>query len=244
MEKGKFEEYEFIGKGLYFPKKSILVITDLHIGWEEYLNKQGVFAPRMQFKEILEELKKLIERVNIKRKLKEIIILGDLKHEFGKISSQEWKETKEILDFLKREAEKIILIKGNHDNILGPIAKMKEIETKKFYICGEVCFLHGNKIFPECLDKKIKILVAGHRHPAIVLSDKYKKEKYKCFLVGEWKKKKVIILPSFFPFIEGSDIVEDYGKNKMFVPEKVLKNFEIYVVGDKIYNFGKLKSIV
>jgi hypothetical protein len=95
----------------------------------------------------------------------------------------------------------------------------------------------------ECLDSEIKMIVAGHRHPAVVLGDKYKTEKYKCFLVGKYKGKKVIVLPSFFPFVEGSEVsnIED---NKMFISEKELKNFEAYVVGDEVYKFGKVREIV
>lgn len=235
------KEFRFIGRGIYFPKWKILVITDLHIGYEEMLNEQGILIPRVQFKEIIQDLEKIFKK--IKEKIEEIIILGDLKHEFGKISSQEWRETKEVLDFLKKKGKKIVLVKGNHDMILEPIAKREELRIKDYYIKERVCFLHGDKIFPECLDRKIRILIIGHRHPAVVLSNKYKREKYKCFLVGEYKHKKIIVLPSFFPFIEGSDII-GCEKNKMFIPEKNLKNFEVYIAGDEVYRFGKLKSII
>jgi len=89
----------------------------------------------------------------------------------------------------------------------------------------------------------------GHLHPATYLTDKIgciKKEKYKCFLIGKWKNKKIIILPSFFSLIEGTDIEQDkdYGKNKYkdfsIIPKKKLKKFNIFIVGkDKIYEFKK-----
>lgn len=242
--KEKIEKFKFLDKALYFSEKKILVLGDLHIGYEEYLNKQGVFIPRIQFKETLEDLKKVFEKIEERGKLNEIIVLGDLKHEFGQISSQEWREVKEILDFFKNKGKRVILIKGNHDTILEPIAKRKELEIRDYYIKDEICFLHGNKLFPECLDKKIKILVMGHRHPAILLADKYKREKYKCFLVGKWKNKEIIILPSFFPFIEGGDIVTDYEENKLFIDEKHLRNFDVFVIGEKVYRFGKLKEVI
>jgi len=236
------DKFQFIGKSLYFPERKMLVLADLHIGYEEYLTERGVFLPRMQFKEMMKELEEIFNKVGDK-KIDKLVVVGDLKHEFGTISSQEWRETKEVLDFFKSKAKKVILIKGNHDNILEPIASRKELKIKEFYIKDEICFLHGNKMFNECLGKKIKMLVIGHRHPAVMLADKYKREKYKCFLVGKWKNKEVIILPSFFPFIEGSDIVED-GCNKLFVDEKSLKGFDVWVVGDKVYRFGKLRGII
>jgi uncharacterized protein len=234
------KNFEFIGKSVYFPQEKILTIADLHIGYEELLNKQGIFVPRVQFKEIMQDLEDIFKKID--SKLKKIVIVGDLKHEFGEISAQEWREVKEVLNYLKGKCEKVVLVRGNHDTILGPIAERKEIEVLDYFIHNGICFLHGNKLFPDCLDKKIKMIVIGHRHPAIVLADKYKKEKYKCFLVGKWKNKRVIVLPSFFPFVEGRDFV-NVGKNTMLIPEKELKEFEVYVVGDEVYCFGKLKEL-
>lgn len=236
--------YEFIGKSLWFPMEKTLVIADLHIGHEEAMNKAGIFFPRMQFKEIVSDLEKIFKKTG---KIKEIIVNGDLKHEFGTISEQEWQETRKIIDLLKRNSEKVVLVKGNHDNILEPIAKRSEIYIKDFYIKKinniNVCFMHGDKLFPECLGNGIKILVLGHRHPAVVISDNYKKERYKCFLVGKWRGKTVIILPSFFPLVEGSDIVNTKENNLPFIPESELKNFGVYAIGDEVYNMGKLKKI-
>lgn len=226
--------YKFIGKSLFFSKEKILAIADLHIGYEEAMNKAGIFFPRVQFKEIMKDLEKIFKETG---NVKEIVVVGDLKHEFGKISDQEWSETLKVLDFLKEKSEKVILIRGNHDKILGPIAEKREIEIKDYYVREGICFVHGDKIFAECLDKRVKIIVMGHRHPAVMLSDKYKKEKYKCFLVGNWKKKEVIILPSFFPIIEGTDIINMEENNLLFIPENELRKFRVYVIGDRVYNF-------
>ncbi|MGV8151828.1 MAG: metallophosphoesterase [Candidatus Nanoarchaeia archaeon] len=231
-------KYEFIDKCLFFPDEKILVVADLHFGYEEALNKAGVMLPKTQYKEIIKELKKIIESTG---KLNEIIVLGDLKHEFSGISKQEWKETLDFLDFIKGISKKIVLIKGNHDNMLLPIVKKRNLKLRDYYIKKDFCFLHGDKLYKECLDKKIKYLVIGHRHPAIVIADKYKKERFKCFLIGKWKRKEVMILPSFFPFINGSDVVSEEN-NELFVNSKDLKCFEVFVVGDKVYRFGELKD--
>lgn len=233
-------KYEFIDKALWFPEQKILVISDLHIGFEDWLNASGIFLPRFQFKQIFEDLKKIFSTAG---KVQEVIINGDLKHEFGLISDQEWYETQEILDFLKEKSKKVVLVKGNHDSILEPIARRKEIEIRDFYVKNDVCFMHGGRLFSEALEKKIKILVLGHRHPAIVLSDRYKQERYKCFLAGKWKGKNVVVLPSFFPLVEGSDVLNIEENNKMFIPESKLRGFEVFAVGDKVYRFGKVKKI-
>jgi putative SbcD/Mre11-related phosphoesterase len=233
-------KYKFIDKALWFPREKILVISDLHIGHEEAMNRAGIFLPRVQFKQIMQDLRKIFEIVG---SVEEIIVLGDLKHEFGKISDQEWSETLKVLDFLLEKSKKVVLIKGNHDTVLGRIAEKKGIEIKNYYIRGEKVFAHGHKLFPEMMDRKIRTFILGHRHPAVIISDKYKKERYKCFLVGKWRGKNVVILPSFFPLIEGTDIVNTEENNLLFIPESKLKSFEVYVIGEKVYDFGKLRKL-
>ena len=72
-----------------------------------------------------------------------------------------------------------------------------------------------------------------------------KEEKYKCFLVGKWKNKEIIILPSFFPLIEGSDVsIENTNLDEKF--NFNLKNFEVYIpVPDsfEVLDFGKLGGV-
>lgn len=230
--------YKFINKPVFFPEEKILAISDLHIGFEEALNEAGIFVPRWQFKDMISELNEIFAKVG---KLNEIIILGDLKHEFGKISKQEWEESLEILDYLSKRTCRIILVKGNHDTILGPIAERKGIEIKDYYVRDRICFLHGHKMFSECLDKKVKIIVMGHKHPAITIQEGAKTETYKCFLVGKWRGKIAIILPSFFPFVEGSNvIIEDTNLDFDFK----LENFEAFLVeAGEVYGFGKVKDI-
>jgi putative SbcD/Mre11-related phosphoesterase len=127
----------------------ILVLTDFHIGYEEYLF--GKLIPiRAQLDEIMKNLEKifsLLDKEGIK--IKEIVILGDLKHEFGEITDSEWRETLLLLDYLGKNTGKIILVKGNHDNILGPIAKKREVELRDYYKLGNICFLHGDSFYDE-----------------------------------------------------------------------------------------------
>ncbi len=225
----------------------ILVFSDFHIGYEEYLF--GKLIPiRAQLEEILKKLHgifSLLEKEKIQ--IKEIVILGDLKHEFGEISDSEWRETLQLIDYLLEKTRKIVLIKGNHDNILGPIIKKRGVELKDFYELEELYFMHGDRMFKECLSSKI--IIIGHLHPSITLFDNYKKEKFKCFLKGKWKKKMVIIIPSFIPLIFGYDLFNINKEKKDFfiISNKDLEKFNVVVYNEeenKEYNFGKLKRLV
>ncbi len=240
------KKYEFIDKVVYLEKEDILILTDLHIGFEEGLRKQGVFVPKQQFEKTLSDLKKIFSRLKQERKkVEEIVILGDLKHEFGNASFQEWSELGKLIDFFeKKNVKKIILIKGNHDTFFNK--KIQErLGIKKYYIKKNLAFLHGDKKFIEVLDKKIKYLFLGHLHPAISIRKQVKQETYKCFLTGKWKNKETIILPSFFPLIEGSD-VSIYNTNLDF--DFDLGNFEVFIPvenSDKgeVLSFGKVKGV-
>tara|TARA_Y100000310_G_C20652706_1_gene800320 strand:- start:1186 stop:1932 length:747 start_codon:yes stop_codon:yes gene_type:complete len=236
--------------------KDTLVIGDLHIGYDEQFHGKAIF-PGMMIDNIKEKLDGVFDYLEKQKiKVKQVVLLGDVKHDFGKISDIEWRETLYFLDYLKVKVRvgKIVIIKGNHDTILEPIVKKRDILLKEYYkvvIDGvKYCFLHGDKMFEQCLDADW--LVFGHVHPAITLADKYKHEKFKCFLVGKWKRKKVVVLPSFTNIRYGFNLnnVDDdeYYKDKFFViPNKDLKKFKvvIYNVDEKReYGFGILKNLI
>ena len=146
----------------------------------------------------------------------------------------------DILDVLLAQGE-VILVKGNHDTILAPIAKRKGLLVKDYYCFDNICVTHGDKIRIEKDAHDAEILIIANEHPAISVRDGVRSEKYKCFLIGTWHRKKLIVIPSFLPITEGTDIRQD----ERLCPylQQNLDNFEVFVVGDKVYKFGKVKDI-
>lgn len=216
----------------------VLVLGDFHIGYEEALNKQGVLIPRMQFKDIVDRLNKILH----KKKFKKIIINGDLKHEFGKISRQEWKNSLLLIDLLKKHSEKLILVKGNHDKILEPIAKKKDVEIKNYVKIKNILIIHGDKEIENKKIEKIKTIIIGHEHPAISISEGLRAERFKCFLFGKYKSKNLIVMPSFNPLIEGPDVL----KEKLLSPFiKNIDSFSAVVITEngEALDFGKIKEL-
>ncbi|MEK6852770.1 MAG: metallophosphoesterase, partial [Nanoarchaeota archaeon] len=205
----------------------------------EYLNSQGILVPRQQFKLTKQSLEKIFSEIKIKPDT--IIVNGDLKHEFGVISKQEWREALEIFDLLARHCKKVVLIKGNHDTILEPLARRKKLQVMDFYCKGEICFTHGHKIFKDREFEKSKIMIIGNEHPAISIREGVKSELYKCFLLGSWNGKKLVVVPSFLLIIEGSDLRREQVMSPYL--NQHLGKFEVFIVGDRIYRFGRLKDI-
>ena len=98
---------ELIDLAIYANKT--LIFTDFHIGYEEALNKQGLMVPRLQFNEIMKRIANIFSKLKNK-KIDRIIVNGDLKHEFGTISEQEWRHTLKLLDYLGRYCREIVLV--------------------------------------------------------------------------------------------------------------------------------------
>ena len=240
------EQYIFVDKALFLPEHEILAIGDLHLGYELMLRQSGLSLPDSQTKEIIEDLKKIFRKIKEKGfEIKKIIFLGDIKHYFG-FEFGERRIFDEVLDFLRNhfEDKDIILIKGNHDKMDYSGKKMKNYLVK-----DDICFLHGHMAFPEIYDEKINLLIMGHLHPSVVISDKanVKREKFKCFLVGNLKDKKIIVLPSFFEVIEGTSVNEykdEYQNYFSIMPKDSVLNSRVFAIGkDEIYDFGKVKDL-
>lgn len=240
-------KYEFIHKTLFFPEQGILVIGDLHIGYEHALTQSGVLLPEQQVKETIKNLEMTIEKIKSKKwKLKKIVFLGDIKHFF----SYEYAEKAnfyKVMDFLKEHLaeEDIIVIRGNHDTMDYTYGDMED-----FHIEGNIAFVHGHMPFKEAFAKEIKTVVLGHLHPSVILSENpgVKTETYKCFLTGFSRGKEFIIVPSFLEFYEGTPVNyydDDYIESFSIIPKKDMMKFQIHVVGEdgNAYDFGRIMDL-
>jgi putative SbcD/Mre11-related phosphoesterase len=233
---------EIIDLGLYLKEEKILVLADLHIGYEESLVKQGVLLPKFHFKDLVKRVEgifSVLEKGKKKRDVDIVVINGDLKHEFGTISDEEWRNTLKMLDYLSRKCKQVVLVRGNHDTILGPIADKRKVLLVNSFVAGEKMIVHGDKEVD--VPGGVKTLIIGHDHPAVSIDEDLRKETYKCFLLGKHKRKNLIVQPSLNPITEGTDVKTE----KLLSPylHRDLGNFDVFIVADKVYDFGKLKKL-
>ena len=219
-----------IGTSLWIEKEKVLVINDLHLGYEGELHDKGVLVPKVQYDLIIKEMNKILSVV----KPVKIVINGDLKHEFGRISNQEWKDVLAFLDYLPCE---IVIVQGNHDPIVKPIAEKKNVTVVGSLEVGDTLIVHGD----EVVETSLKRIVVGHEHPAITIVEKSKREKFKCFLKGSFKGKEIIVVPSFNPLLEGTDVLQ----GKVLSPFlENLEEFDVFIVSEgEAFAFGKVKSL-
>ncbi len=227
---------EVIDLALYLKDSGVLILSDLHIGFEESLMKQGVLVPRFHYKDIVDRLEQIFAKV----KPKGIVLNGDLKHEFGAASRQEWKETMRLFDYLLRKCNNVVVVKGNHDPSLGPLANKKGIKIVKELKLGRILVAHGDSV-PKTKD--FGVMIVGHVHPAVSLHDKGRVERFKCFLKGRYGTSVLIVQPSFHPSVEGSDVTKEKVKCPLV---KDFGGFDVFVVDDvrkKVLDFGKVKDL-
>ena len=228
---------EIVDLGLFIKKPKILVLSDFHIGYEESLNIRGILIPRTQFKETVKRLEIILE----KTKPKIIVITGDLKHEFGANLGTEWKQVLRLIEFMSKKS-KVILLKGNHDAVLGYILKKSNLKLQDYFKIKDAIILHGDNIPKHSDFKRSKMVLIGHEHPAVGLRDKAKIEYFKCFLKGKFKGKDLIVLPSFNLLLAGTNILGQ----KLLSPflKHNIENFKVFVVEEnKVYDFGKIKKL-
>ena len=221
-----------VGPALFIKRHHALVLNDLHLGYEEALHAKGVFVPRFQLQEVISTLQKILTTT----KPETVVINGDLKHEFGRILAREWKEVLQFLDFLLRNTKNVVIIQGNHDPVIEPIARLRGVIVVKELRLGNTLIVHGDEV---CRTTATRIII-GHEHPAITIREGSKWEKYKCFLKGTWKGKELIVVPSFNPLLEGSDILSERLLSPFL---EDIRNFNVYVVSKgEAFGFGKVRS--
>jgi len=237
--------------------KDNLIISDIHLGYEEELNKRGILVPKFQFKDTIKRLDNIFEQLEKgKIELKNIIINGDIKHQFGKISDDEWRDVLNLIDYLENKVkDNIILIKGNHDKVSKYIAEKRNLKLINEFVIDNILITHGD-VIPK-INNKIKTIIIGHEHPAIGLRENknsVRTEVFKCFLRGKWKnkannklitKKKIynlIVIPSFNLVTEGTNVLNQKLLSP-FLKETKLENFEVFVVADEVRYFGKVGDL-
>jgi putative SbcD/Mre11-related phosphoesterase len=233
---------EIVDLGLYISDLRILVIADLHIGHEASLEKHGILLPISTYPRMKRKLLNMIDEIDVD----ELIILGDVKTEFGRPSIQEWIEVKDLLNTLRNRL-RIRVVRGNHDNyILNILSKFSIDFHYPYFKFGDTVFIHGHEPLPQEVGDA-ELIVMAHEHPAITLRDKLGvKFKFKCFLKGVYEDRKIIVIPAFSPLATGASINE-VGGEELLSP--ILQSIDVgeltpIVFEDKeIFELPKIKYL-
>ena len=182
-----------------------LVITDLHIGFENLLSRKKIFlGSNSSVKQITANVSNLIHRENINS----LILLGDIKSSIQQISKNEWNDIPYFFDKIKKVSD-ITLIPGNHDANIDKLIPNEILMTNsKGLMIDDVLLTHGHTMPSENFSNVNRIIM-GHIHPVFFQEDslvngervwislKAKKELIFPSAKGEIE---ITVVPSFNPY--------------------------------------------
>ncbi len=227
----------------YIEGESALIISDLHLGIEGYLEDEGIFLPRGVSRATAEIVYRAIEDYQPRK----LIIDGDVKHSFGLLKTSEWRELKTFFGRLKEDyGLEVYVVRGNHDNYLGVVLDKYGFKFFERMDMGPYTIIHGHEeVDPKTLGE---VVIIGHEHPSIVLRDEAGgKYRFKCFLWGDFEGFKVLVLPPVSEISSGTNYNEYELVNPM---SPLLKRLDLgrfipyaIVTGEAVYPLPPLREL-
>ncbi len=189
-------------KAAYWPKESILLVADLHLGKAATFQESGVPVPLHATEDTLSRLSTLVRRVQPSR----VLILGDLWHAKAGMTGRtlasfaRWKEEWSSLS--------IDLVLGNHDRkIDAPVHEKTGLCLKvdmrigPFHFCHEPC-------------ERDEYCIGGHLHPGVRLVGAGRDSiKTPCF----WVRPDMAVLPAFGAFT-GISLISPEPGDQILIP--------------------------
>lgn len=141
-------------------RKIYLVVTDLHIGFENRLVANDI---HIDPKEIISETVQNLEKIIESEKPDSLVLLGDVKSSVKSISKTEWNAVPRFFEIGKKI--ETIVIPGNHDgNIQKLVPDWVTISSSLGLVIGDTLLTHGHVMPSENLSR-INRIVMGHIHP-------------------------------------------------------------------------------
>lgn len=187
-------------RALFWPRQSMLLIADLHIGKVNHFRKAGVAVPETVNQNNMQRLTDLLELFSARH----IVFLGDLSHSN---TNKGWEEFTELLnnwpdcDFT--------LVSGNHDIL--PSSNYRAANLRLYHndmIVPPFRFTHH----PPTESDQDYGTISGHRHPGVVMRGKGRQHlRLPCF----YFKEESVVLPAFGSFT-GLSIVKPKQRESVF----------------------------
>lgn len=232
---------------LFIKNKDILVVADLHIGIESQLREKGL-QTESQAQKMIDHFFSICKKFNPK----EIILLGDIKHN---IPSATFQERKDVRNFLTQITEfgTIHIIPGNHDGFISKLSPEEIIlHPSDGFSIENVGFVHGHRWPNEEITQCDQIII-GHTHPTVMFTDRLDFKTFEpCWMKGLFLKDKlkekypnsknpeVLVMPAFNPLCGGLATNQE-GITGPIGKIIDIKNSQIYLIDGT--SLGKIKDI-
>ncbi len=149
---------------------STLLISDLHLGLEKEMARKGFRLPAYSVK-MVSRVRDLAERFGPKR----VMVLGDVKHNVGKVEDIEWSVVPWFFDTMLDLFESVGVVPGNHDgNIKSVLPPRVVLYPSQGTVIGNgaarIGVAHGHA-WPSEEAIRSRNLVIGHSHFTYEMKD-------------------------------------------------------------------------
>ena len=183
-------------KALYWPRRNMLVVADIHFGKAASFRALGVPVPRGTTTQNLDALDALMALCEVEH----LMFLGDFLH--ARAAHADATQAA-MLAWRHRHADlALTLVRGNHDRHAGDPAAALDIEmVDEPYALAPFSFCHH----PDLATAGYAL--AGQIHPTYLLATRFDALRLPCFVVGTGR----MILPSFGAFTGGFSITPGAG---------------------------------
>ncbi|MGI0027306.1 MAG: metallophosphoesterase [Nitrosopumilaceae archaeon] len=231
-------------------EKRYLVVTDLHIGFENaFLSNEIHVEPKELVQEALDSLLSIIES----EKPDSLILLGDVKSGIDFISKAEWQAVPLFFEIGKKIDT--IIIPGNHDsNIQKLLPDGITLASSSGLVIGDTLLTHGHTMPSENLSQINKIIM-GHVHPVFFQEGSVidgqrvwvsiKTEKNQLFPSSKGTLE-IIILPAYNKYFYATH--KKYYKKSISPILQSIKNFQsakiVTLDGSIIGNESMLENVI
>lgn len=197
-----YRDITLLPLGIYLDIYKTLVIADLHLGFESFLNSKGIQVLNRSYIKMKAEIEKYLSILDIDR----LIINGDLKERILSSSYQENHEIKDLMNFVIEKQISFTLIKGNHDTLIEDlILDNGGSFIRKGLIIGDFYLTHGHIDLRE--EAKGKNVIIGHEHASILIKDSSSSShKFNVIAEADFFDKKIFVLPAFSPIKPGCEM--------------------------------------
>ncbi|MGQ9782282.1 MAG: metallophosphoesterase [Nitrososphaeria archaeon] len=140
-------------------KDKFLCVADLHLGYSQATSSVLLLDQRT-----LTSLASMIVDISKRTQVKNLVLLGDLKHSIARVTYLDRKLINQFFGELNSSFKTIYLILGNHDGSMKNILPNYVITIRKGILLNNAYLMHGHTLpGPEIL--KSNLIVMGHLHP-------------------------------------------------------------------------------
>lgn len=193
------KRFGFLNNCLFIRESGICVASDLHIGLEDELRRQGLAFPLKEGPMLSERLEEILDAF----KPGLFVLAGDIFHSFDRLDNGVRDKFNLVMKTIEKECN-VILLKGSHDTMISSIG----VESMERYDADGFTFIHGHDNISNHSN-----IVLGHEHPVIQIE----MERLPCFLFGRRviDDKDLFVLPAFNPLCQGVTINHMDGRDML-----------------------------